>query len=209
MNFFSTFVTFENLHEVRRLCHWGPIIALSVIAICSTMAILDSIIWYWPLDTTGGSINFIMLINWTVLILYNYFNAMFVGPGYIPLCWKPVRIITWDNTAFVTGVFFCCCFFFKCRKCKEPVATISAKLPHKDLMSSETIYLYERCCIRHLTYFFLSQNRRINMMPGTYSTAKCAKGTRPPDPTIVASVTGSCIYYRSKRGCSPTCLRWS
>lgn len=93
MNFLSTFVTFENLHEVRRLCHWGPVIALSVIAICSTMAILDSIIWYWPLDTTGGSINFIMLINWTVLILYNYFNAMFVGPGYIPLGWKPVRLL--------------------------------------------------------------------------------------------------------------------
>lgn len=92
MNFLTAFVTFENLHEVRRLCHWGPIIALSVIAICSTMAILDSIIWYWPLDTIGGSINFIMLINWTVLILYNYFNAMFVGPGYIPLSWKPVRI---------------------------------------------------------------------------------------------------------------------
>lgn len=92
MNFLSAFVTFENLHEVRRLCHWGPVIALSVIAVCSTMAIVDSIIWYWPLDTTGGSINFIMLINWTVLILYNYFNAMFVGPGYIPHNWKPVRI---------------------------------------------------------------------------------------------------------------------
>ncbi|KAA8581493.1 hypothetical protein FQN60_003074 [Etheostoma spectabile] len=90
MNFLATFVTFQNLHEVRRLCHWGPVIALSVIAICSTMAILDSIIWYWPLDTTGGSINFIMLLNWTVLILYNYFNAMFVGPGYIPHGWKPI-----------------------------------------------------------------------------------------------------------------------
>lgn len=97
MNIFSTVVTFENLHEVRRLCHWGPIIALSVITICSIMAILDSIIWYWPLDTTGGSINFIMLINWTVLILYNYFNAMFVGPGYIPLGWKPVRVFVRIN----------------------------------------------------------------------------------------------------------------
>lgn len=97
MNFLSTLVTFKSLHEVRRLCHWGPVIALSVIAICSTMALLDSIIWYWPLDTTGGSINFIMLLNWTVLILYNYFNAMFVGPGYIPLGWKPVRI-THDYT---------------------------------------------------------------------------------------------------------------
>lgn len=103
MNFLSAFVTFENLHEVRRLCHWGPIIALSVIAICSTMAILDSIIWYWPLDTTGGSINFIMLINWTVLILYNYFNAMFVGPGYIPLGWKPVCI-----SCVLVGMLTCC-----------------------------------------------------------------------------------------------------
>lgn len=35
--------------------------------------------------------NFIMLINWTVMILYNYFNAMFIGPGFVPLGWKPVR----------------------------------------------------------------------------------------------------------------------
>lgn len=27
--------------------------------------------------------NFIMLINWTVMILYNYFNV--VGPGFVPL----------------------------------------------------------------------------------------------------------------------------
>ena len=90
MNILSPIVTFQNLHEVRRLCHWGPVVALSVIAMCSSMAVLDSIIWYWPLDTTGGSINFIMLINWSVLILYNYFNAMFLGPGRIPLEWKPV-----------------------------------------------------------------------------------------------------------------------
>ncbi|ROI81854.1 Palmitoyltransferase ZDHHC6 [Anabarilius grahami] len=90
MNILSAIIVFENLHEVKRLFHWGPIIALTVIGVCSSMAILDSIIWYWPLDTTGGSINFIMLINWTVLILYNYFNAMFVGPGYIPLEWKSI-----------------------------------------------------------------------------------------------------------------------
>lgn len=92
MNVLSSLIRFENLQELKRLCHWGPVIALTVIAVCSTMAILDSVLWYWPLDTTGGSVNFIMLINWTVLILYNYFNAMFVGPGYIPLGWKPVRV---------------------------------------------------------------------------------------------------------------------
>ncbi len=40
-----------------------------------------------------------MLINWTVLILYNYFNAMFVGPGYIPLEWKPVSLF-WAVSAY-------------------------------------------------------------------------------------------------------------
>ncbi|KAH0623743.1 hypothetical protein JD844_006839 [Phrynosoma platyrhinos] len=89
MGVLCSVIRFENLHELRRLCHWGPIIALSVIAICSAMAMIDAVLWYWPLDTTGGSINFIMLINWTVMILYNYFNAMFMGPGYVPIGWKP------------------------------------------------------------------------------------------------------------------------
>uniref|UniRef100_A0A2K5PNG1 Palmitoyltransferase n=1 Tax=Cebus imitator TaxID=2715852 RepID=A0A2K5PNG1_CEBIM len=74
-------IKFENLQELKRL-------SLGVIAICSTMAMIDSVLRYWPLHTTGRSVNFIMLINWTVMILYNYFNAMFVGPGFVPLGWK-------------------------------------------------------------------------------------------------------------------------
>uniref|UniRef100_A0A8C9LAR1 Uncharacterized protein n=1 Tax=Pavo cristatus TaxID=9049 RepID=A0A8C9LAR1_PAVCR len=81
---------FCNVPRVRRLCHWGPLVALSVVIVCSATAIADAVLWYWPLDTAGGSVNFIMLLNWTVMILYNYFNAMFVGPGYVPLGWTPV-----------------------------------------------------------------------------------------------------------------------
>ncbi|NXY86358.1 ZDHC6 Palmitoyltransferase, partial [Alcedo cyanopectus] len=32
-----------------------------------------------------------MLLNWTVMILYNYFSAMFIGPGYVPLGWTPEK----------------------------------------------------------------------------------------------------------------------
>lgn len=78
------------LRRARRLCHWGPLVALAVVAVCSATAMADAALWYWPLDTAGGSVNFIMLLNWTVMILYNYFSAMFVGPGYVPLGWTPV-----------------------------------------------------------------------------------------------------------------------
>ncbi|XP_076855444.1 palmitoyltransferase ZDHHC6 [Brachyhypopomus gauderio] len=130
MNVLSAIIVFENLHELKRLCHWGPVIALTVIAVCSSMALLDSVIWYWPLDTAGGSINFIMLINWTVLILYNYFNAMFVGPGYIPSAWKP------ENQQDTMYLQFCrVCQGYKaprshhCRKCNRCVMKMDHHCP--------------------------------------------------------------------------------
>ncbi|XP_070608813.1 palmitoyltransferase ZDHHC6 [Erythrolamprus reginae] len=130
MGMFCSIIRFENLYELKRLCHWGPIIALSVIAICSAMAIIDAVLWYWPLDTTGGSINFIMLINWTVMILYNYFNAMFVGPGYVPIGWKP------ENSQDSMYLQYCkICQSYKaprshhCRKCNRCVMKMDHHCP--------------------------------------------------------------------------------
>nr|XP_060623005.1 palmitoyltransferase ZDHHC6-like [Anolis sagrei ordinatus] len=130
MGVLCSVIRFENLHELRRLCHWGPIIALSVIAICSAMAMIDAVLWYWPLDTTGGSINFIMLINWTVMILYNYFNAMFVGPGYVPVGWKP------ENSQDCMYLQYCkICQSYKaprshhCRKCNRCVMKMDHHCP--------------------------------------------------------------------------------
>ncbi|XP_036191873.1 palmitoyltransferase ZDHHC6 isoform X1 [Myotis myotis] len=130
MGTFCSVIKFENLQELKRLCHWGPIIALGVIAICSTMAMIDSVLWYWPLHTTGGSVNFIMLINWTVMILYNYFNAMFIGPGFVPLGWKP------ENSQDSMYLQYCqVCQAYKaprshhCRKCSRCVLKMDHHCP--------------------------------------------------------------------------------
>ncbi|XP_030308789.1 palmitoyltransferase ZDHHC6 isoform X1 [Calypte anna] len=118
------------LRQARRLCHWGPLVALSVVAVCSATAMADAVLWYWPLDTAGGSVNFIMLLNWTVMILYNYFNAMFVGPGYVPLGWMP------EKSQDCMYLQYCkVCQSYKaprshhCRKCKRCVMKMDHHCP--------------------------------------------------------------------------------
>lgn len=56
-------------------------------------------------------------------------------------------------------------------------------------------------------YLCLSPNRRINWKPSTYSTAECAKVTRPPGRTIVANVTGSCVKIKEHASYNLLCKK--
>jgi len=74
-----------------RLLHWGPLFALSVIAIISLSSFMCIIEW-WPVTSTPALLNFIVFILLNIFVLYNFFLAALVGPGYVPLGWKPVSI---------------------------------------------------------------------------------------------------------------------
>ena len=73
----------------RRILHWGPLLALSVIAIISVCGLICVVQW-WPISTLGGALNLALYLFWDVTTLYNFFNAIFIGPGHVPFGWKPV-----------------------------------------------------------------------------------------------------------------------
>lgn len=83
-------------HEVVgtlwQVFHWGPLVALSVIFTISAVAMKCNAMWWPPFNSTGGFIHLIIFLTWVTLTLYNYFMAMFKGPGFVPHGWKPVSV---------------------------------------------------------------------------------------------------------------------
>lgn len=77
---------------VKQLFHWGPIVALSIIGFISATTV-HCVLMYWPLYTDGGIINFLVFMSWNILTLFNYFQAVIKGPGFVPFNWRPVSLI--------------------------------------------------------------------------------------------------------------------
>ena len=80
---------------LRRVMHWGPIIAILIVAtvtLSSTYTALQ--MWSLPASTVPymRGIHFCVMYMWLIPIFWNFFNAM-RGPGYVPLGWKPVSCL--------------------------------------------------------------------------------------------------------------------
>lgn len=87
-------ITTSAFKNCRRLLHWGPCFALSIIFLISFMSVTCTLMW-WPVNTMGGLLNLLVFMMWDTLTLYNYFMAVFNGPGFVPYGWRPVMYFSY------------------------------------------------------------------------------------------------------------------
>ncbi|CAF1111142.1 unnamed protein product [Adineta ricciae] len=78
--------------RLSQLAHYGPIGAI-ILIIWITISGYHCLIQWYPPDIKDplSIINFLIYWIWPVIIFYNYFRAIFVGPGFVPKGWKPAN----------------------------------------------------------------------------------------------------------------------
>ncbi|XP_047487275.1 palmitoyltransferase ZDHHC6-like [Penaeus chinensis] len=114
----------------KRVCHWGPLIALGIIksVTFSTVACLSQ--WWPPQESIGGKLVFVAFALSAVLTLYFFLQATFTGPGALPRGWRP------ENATDVKYLQYCStCEGYKaprahhCRKCGQCVLKMDHHCP--------------------------------------------------------------------------------
>ena len=75
--------------EVKRIFHFGPITALTVIKIITFTTLFLTSQWLHFTDSFIAVINYLSYYSFIAIVLYNFFSAVFVGPGLVPLEWQP------------------------------------------------------------------------------------------------------------------------
>lgn len=72
-----------------RFLHFGPIIALSIIKCVTFTTLYMTSQWLRMSDSFLAFINHLLYYTLIATTLYNFFSAIFVGPGFVPKGWAP------------------------------------------------------------------------------------------------------------------------
>ncbi|XP_032218931.2 palmitoyltransferase ZDHHC6 isoform X2 [Nematostella vectensis] len=75
----------------RGICHWGPLLALSIIITLFLGGLYCIILIYTPWHSLGAMVHLGVYLNWAFLILYNFLRGIWLGPGYVPFKWRPAK----------------------------------------------------------------------------------------------------------------------
>lgn len=92
--------------RISQLFHFGPILAISIIVFISSCAFMCLFQW-WPAKESDplSILNMGCFLAWPLFIFYNYFNAVFLGPGFVPKDWKPVSFCKFYSYTNFIGVW--------------------------------------------------------------------------------------------------------
>jgi hypothetical protein len=89
---------------LTQLIHFGPLIAIFLISYITISGLYCLLLW-WPPTTLYSIIHLIIYCTWPIIIFYNYFNAIFLGPGFVPKNWKPVSVFNQLILVFIKKDF--------------------------------------------------------------------------------------------------------
>ncbi|XP_050531682.1 palmitoyltransferase ZDHHC6-like [Daktulosphaira vitifoliae] len=74
---------------LRRFIHWGPILSIVIYKLVTLTTLYFTEIW-WPIfGSLGGFLNQILLLTLFFISFSCYLKSVFIGPGFLPLKWKP------------------------------------------------------------------------------------------------------------------------
>jgi len=118
------------MSPITRIIHWGPLIALSIINCVTFTTLYLTAQWLSFSDGIIAQINYMFYYFFIGTTLYNFFSAVFTGPGFVPRDWKPLDSNECQHLQFCSQ-----CNGYKvprshhCRKCDRCVLKMDHHCP--------------------------------------------------------------------------------
>ena len=102
--------------------------ALSIIISLFLCGLYCTLLWFPPWTSFTSAIHLAVFISWLLLIMNYFLKSIWLGPGYLPLSWRP-QVSNCIHVLPTQSFLFACLLRFLFIKFKRKVH--SAKKIHK------------------------------------------------------------------------------